>query len=92
MSQYETKDNSGTLFKNEKKQNANQPDYDGTVLVGGVEYRIAAWIKAANSGRKFMSLAFTPKQEPQAAPARQPARQAPRRDTPIDDMDRDVPF
>jgi uncharacterized protein (DUF736 family) len=65
---YQQKDNSGTLFKNEKKSQPSQPDYDGTVLVGGVEYRIAAWIKGAESGRKFMSLAFTPKEanrEPQ---------------------------
>jgi uncharacterized protein (DUF736 family) len=88
MSQYQQKDNSGALFKNEKKAQPAQPDYDGTVIVGGIEYRIAAWLKSAESGRKFMSLAFTPKQE-QPAPARQAPAKARSSDPALDD---DIPF
>jgi hypothetical protein len=69
----EQRDNSGALFKNTKKEQPNQPDYDGTVLVGGVEYRIAAWLKTANSGVKFMSLSFTPKRADAAPPQRDKA-------------------
>ena len=88
MSQYQQKDNSGALFKNEKKAQPAQPDYDGTVIVGGVEYRIAAWLKSAESGRKFMSLAFTPKQEQQQAPT----RQAPKARSSDPALDDDIPF
>jgi hypothetical protein len=81
---FKQRDNSGTLFKNEKKSQDNQPDYDGTVLVGGVEYRIAAWIKAAETGRKFMSLSFTPKggEKPADTRTQGQRRQFNRDDTP----------
>ncbi len=54
---FETKDNSGALFKNEDKE-GNQPDYRGQVLVNGKAMEIAAWIKTAKNGKKFMSLSF----------------------------------
>lgn len=57
---YETRDNSGALFKEEDRQNENSPHYAGTVKVAGKDYRIAAWLKEGKSGRKFMSLSFTP--------------------------------
>ena len=52
------KDNSGALFKNDRKTNANQPDYKGSVQVDGRDYWISAWIKQGKQ-QKFMSLAFT---------------------------------
>ena len=39
------KDNSGVLFKNDKKEAHNQPDYKGNITVAGVEYWLSAWIK-----------------------------------------------
>ena len=57
---YEQKDNSGSLFKNDRKENDKQPDYKGTVKIGGVEYWQSAWIKDVN-GKKFFSQSFTPK-------------------------------
>jgi hypothetical protein len=60
-------DNSGVLFRNERKNGPNSPDYNGSALIEGKEYWVAGWIKTAganskNPGSKFMSLAFTPKQ------------------------------
>ncbi len=60
---YEQRDNSGSLFKNTRKQTANHPDYDGQALIGGVEYWVKGWVKEGKKG-KFFSLAFTPKQAP----------------------------
>lgn len=53
---YEMKNNSGSLFKNDKKQTEKQPDYNGTIKVDGKEYKLAAWIKESKSGMKYFSI------------------------------------
>ena len=50
------KNNSGSLFKNDKKQTEKQPDYNGTIKVDGKEYKLAAWIKESKSGMKYFSI------------------------------------
>lgn len=55
---------SGVLFKNDKKETEKHPDYKGNCEVDGVEYWLSAWIKTGKKG-KFMSLAFTPRDENQ---------------------------
>ena len=56
------RDNSGVLFKNDKKETPNHPDYKGNITVGGQDYWLSAWIKAGKSG-KFMGLALSPKEQ-----------------------------
>jgi hypothetical protein len=53
-------DNSGIPFKNDHKAIDSQPDYTGSATVGGVEFRLSAWVKQGAKG-KFMSLSLTPK-------------------------------
>mgnify|MGYP000205923890 CR=1 FL=1 len=55
---YEQKNNSGSLFRNDKKQTEKQPDYNGTVKVDGKDYKLAAWIKESKSGQKYFSLSL----------------------------------
>lgn len=55
---YEQKNNSGSLFRNDKKQTEKQPDYNGTVRVDGKDYKLAAWIKESKSGQKYFSLSL----------------------------------
>ena len=48
--------NSFAMFKNEKGDNEARPDYTGTVtLEGGKEMRMAAWVREAKSGVKYLS-------------------------------------
>ena len=60
----EKTDNSGALFKNNRRENDKQPEYTGQVMVNGVEMWISAWIKESKKdGSKFFSLAFQPKDQ-----------------------------
>ncbi len=86
--------NRGALFKNERKEKETQPDYTGSLNVGGVDFFLDACLKTAESGRKFMSVSVKRKEkQPEAAPAPKapPQRQAPARGG-FDDMADDIPF
>ena len=61
MPSFEHKENSGSLFRNERKTTENQPDYRGSCLINGVALEIAAWVKESNTGTKYFSFKF---QEP----------------------------
>jgi hypothetical protein len=58
----QTRDNSGVLFRNDKRENEKAPSYKGNITVDGKDYWISAWIKEGKSG-KFMGLAVSPKEE-----------------------------
>ena len=63
----EKRDNTGVLFKNDRKESEKHPDYKGSLIVGGQDYWLSAWIKEGKGG-KFMGLALSPK-EPQEKPS-----------------------
>ena len=71
MSDYDNT-NRGSLFKNDKGDNPNRPDYTGKINVGGTDYRLSAWIKEAKSGKKYMSLSV--KEDDSGQKGRQPQR------------------
>ena len=58
---YETKPNTGSLFKNDKKETDSHPDYKGSGIIDGVDYWLDSWINTSNAGVKYMSLKFKPK-------------------------------
>jgi len=67
---YELRDNSGNLFKNEKREKENQPHARGEAMIDGVVYQISAWTKDGSKG-KFQSLSFQRKEQRQDPPAKQ---------------------
>lgn len=63
---YEQKDNSGSMFVNERKTAPNHPDRTGSCTIDGVEYWVSGWIKEGKDGKKpWLSLAFNPKEQRQ---------------------------
>ena len=65
----EQRPNSGVLFKNDRKEQEKHPDYKGWAEVNGRSVWISAWIKNGAKG-KFMSLAFSEKDEQQGGKPR----------------------
>lgn len=80
---YELKDNSGSLFKNDKRTTDNHPHARGQAKIDGVLYWVSAWTKTTKDGDKFQSLSFTRQEERES---RQPAGGG----GPVDDDD--LPF
>lgn len=81
MTTYTPRELSGSLFKNDKGDNPNRPDYRGDICIGGVVYSLSAWIKEGQRG-KFMSLQAAPKPATQPAVVTDtPPPAAPRRQT-----------
>lgn len=59
---YEQKDNSGSVFKNNRRERETQPNLTGSALIDGKEYWVNVWTKTKADGEKWVSLAFNPKQ------------------------------
>jgi hypothetical protein len=89
MSNYEPKDNSGALFKNERKERDSHPDYRGNCVVNGVPMDMAAWIKTSAKGTKYMSFSFS---EPWQKPEQQSRPKTPAQDFGGFDDNEDIPF
>jgi uncharacterized protein (DUF736 family) len=76
----ETKNNTGAIFKNDKKTAETHPDYKGKVNVNGKDMEVALWLKESKAGTKYFSATF---QEPYVKPE---ARVV------TDEQDDDLPF
>jgi hypothetical protein len=63
MAKFQQKENSGSLFKNDKREKDTHPNATGSALIGGVEYWVSAWTKKDKNGNAWQSLAFKPKEQ-----------------------------
>lgn len=56
------KNNSGALFRNDKRETEKHPEYTGKITIEGVEYYLSAWVnESARTGQKYFAIKATPK-------------------------------
>lgn len=60
---YEIKDNTGSIFANDRKETESHPDGKGSAMVGGVEYWISSWNNKTKDGKPYRKLSFQPKEQ-----------------------------
>lgn len=77
------RENSGALFKNDRKENPKHADYRGEINIDGKMYWLNGWVKEGKKG-KFFSLAVKPQGERKDDKQSTTRRQ--------DGDDRDIPF
>lgn len=66
---YEPKDNTGSLFKNDRASSEKHPQATGSAIIDGVEYFLDAWTNIDKNGNRYQSLKFKRKdKQPSAKP------------------------
>ena len=63
MSEYQQKDNSGALFKNDKKESDSHPDYKGSAMINGSDFWVSGWVNVSSAGTKYMKFSYSPKEQ-----------------------------
>lgn len=61
--QFETKDFTGAIFKNDKRDKDSQPHMKGEAVIDGVAYWVSAWTNTSSKGTRYQSLKFSAKEE-----------------------------
>ena len=74
---FEQKDNSGTIFPNDKQGNDKRPDYTGKAMIGGVMYYVSQWDGTTQKGAPKRGLKFESVESANARKAANSTRQAP---------------
>jgi len=57
---FETRDNTGAIYKNDRKTNEKQPNLTGKCTISGKAHWISGWTKDGPDGNKYISLSFKP--------------------------------
>ena len=78
---YETRDNSGSMFKNTRKEKETHADMSGEIMVNGKLYWINGWRKVDKNGNPWYSMSVKEKGDR--------PKEAGTKAAPIDD---DIPF
>jgi len=55
----ETQNNSGAIFRNEKKDKPTAPDYTGSARINEQEYKVSGWINKSRDGKNYLRILFS---------------------------------
>lgn len=55
--------NRGVLFVNDRKETDKQPDYKGSINIGGKEFWLSGWKHTSAAGNTYLSLSVQPKED-----------------------------
>jgi len=80
---YEQKENTGSLFRNDKREKDTHPNATGSAVIDGVAYWVSAWTKETKDGAKWQSLSFQRKDAKPGKPGKRGT---------VEDFDSDIPF
>lgn len=87
MPKWQLKEGNGSLFPSDRKETENHPDWNGSIMVNGVEHWFSAWDKTSQSGMRYLSVSIgRPKQNKGGTTKPTPPKSE---DLPFDD---DIPF
>lgn len=81
--------NRGSIWKNQKKETENHPDFTGELNVNGVEFWVSAWKRKEGASEKAPALSFTVKPKDEAKKSQGGTKPTTRDD--FDDCS-DIPF
>jgi len=84
--------NRGKLYKAKEKKSEKNPDYTGTMKVGGVEMRLSDWLKESKAGTKYFSLAVSEKDGQYESKSNARPRSEGRSNGNASHVDDDIPF
>lgn len=59
---WETRDNTGSAFKNQRKESEKHADYTGEAMVDGTMKWVNIWVKKDKNGNAWFSFSFRDKQ------------------------------
>ena len=74
---YEQRDNSGSMFKNNRKETEKHADMTGDVMIDGKLYWINGWRKVDKNGNPWYSFSFRTKEARQDQSSQQQTRRVP---------------
>jgi hypothetical protein len=60
---FEQKDNTGSVFKNDRKTEETHPDRTGSAMINGTEFWVNGWLRRSKQGAQYLALSFKPKDE-----------------------------
>jgi hypothetical protein len=60
---FEQKDNSGSVWVNDRKDQDTHPDRTGSARIDGTDYWVNGWLRKTKDGKPYLSLSFKAKQD-----------------------------